>query len=180
MTILLETTLSYLPENSKAVYSLVSNEVYENVTCAFVLGFYEGKLMLANNLKRGIEIPGGHIEEDETPKMASIREFLEEVGGNLSYISPFIRLDIICSDQQPIKNYKYPYPRSIMEFFYGEVSDIGNDIITSEVAQPSFINIDNLLDNSHDFVKKYQDDQSFRLIIDQAILYYRTRNRDQI
>lgn len=175
MTVLLETTLSYLPENSKAVYSLVTDEVYENVTCAFVVGFYNGKLVLANNLRRGLEIAGGHIEENETPRDCGIREFLEETGCKLSYVSPFIRLDVFCSGQKP-ENYKYPYPKSTMEFFYGEISEIGHDIIVSEVEEPSFINIDNLLDNPIYFVIKYKTNETFRLIIDQAILLYNKRN----
>lgn len=42
------------------------------------------RFVLARHAERGWEIPGGHIEADETPREAAVREFHEEIGRGLT------------------------------------------------------------------------------------------------
>ena len=47
----------------------------------YTVAFRDGRfLMVYNQKRRGWEMPGGHIEEGETPEEAAVREFSEESG----------------------------------------------------------------------------------------------------
>lgn len=170
MNILFETSLSYLPKDNKASYHFVDDEVLENVTAGFVIAFYNGNIVLANNIKRGMEIPGGHIEKGEKPIQAAEREFLEETGCKLKSIKPFIRLDMECFGEKP-ENYKYPFPKSTMEFFIGEVSEVGYDIFVDEVKDPFFINMDIDCEHTQMLIDKMKDNESFSVLINAALNY---------
>ncbi|BCJ86429.1 NUDIX domain-containing protein [Effusibacillus dendaii] len=66
-----QVTLSFRPEDAaSAGYVLV-------------FAFYEGKLILTKNKRRGWEVPGGTVELDEWPLQAAIRETYEETGAEL-------------------------------------------------------------------------------------------------
>ena len=47
----------------------------------YAVGFEGDRyLMVYNPMRRGWEMPGGHMEEDESPEEAIMREFMEESG----------------------------------------------------------------------------------------------------
>lgn len=48
------------------------------------------RFVLARHEQRGWEIPGGHVEEDESPAQAARREFAEEIGHQLVDFHPVI------------------------------------------------------------------------------------------
>ncbi len=58
--------------------------VPEDATRDFTAGAFiveDGKILLLNHKKLGFWVqPGGHVEEDETPDEAAVREALEETG----------------------------------------------------------------------------------------------------
>ncbi|RXI98669.1 nucleoside triphosphatase YtkD [Anaerobacillus alkaliphilus] len=58
----------------------------------WVICMYEGKWLLTRHAERGIEFPGGKVEEGETAPEAAKREVSEETGGkveNLTYIGQY-------------------------------------------------------------------------------------------
>ena len=87
-------------------------------TTAFILPFNGRGLIGANNMKRGLEIPGGHIEPGETASEAAIRECFEETGYYVRNVHPigFLRMTIAATVDG---TYKYPHPISFQQFFVG-------------------------------------------------------------
>ena len=56
---------------------------------AVIMACYHGKWILARHKKRTTwEIPGGHVENNETPNQAALRELWEETGAVKAEISP--------------------------------------------------------------------------------------------
>jgi 8-oxo-dGTP diphosphatase len=56
---------------------------FSTPTDVVVYPFYRGKLVFTAHKKRGIELPGGKIKENECPIDAACREVLEECGAVL-------------------------------------------------------------------------------------------------
>lgn len=134
-----ETSASYVPVKNKLTLTHLSpKDVIGDVTkwtASYVLAFNGDSLVLANNLRRGIEISGGHIEPGETPEQAAVREGREETGAVIGKVTPLVRATIE-TETDYIEGYKYPLPVAHMEFYYGRVSKMTSDIMENEVASP--------------------------------------------
>lgn len=83
----------------------------------------DGSIILANNVRRGLEISGGHIEDGETPEEAACREALEEVGCEVTDVVPIGYLRMVSEGEVPA-DYAYPHPISYQQFFAGRVTAI--------------------------------------------------------
>lgn len=119
--------VGYLPKPNRIEITL-SDEVCPTDLCrtAFLLPVFEdGSIMLAQNRRRGIETPGGHIEIDETPEEAAIREALEEAGCEVEDVRPVGYLKMISEAEEAPEGYDYPFPVSYQQFFAGRVIDEG-------------------------------------------------------
>lgn len=103
---------------------------------AFVLPMFEdGSFLLATNQRRGIEIPGGHVEPGETLEIAAAREGLEEIGAIVVDLKPFAYLKMQSDGEVPA-DWKYPHPLSYQQFYVGRITEVRNFEPNAECAEP--------------------------------------------
>lgn len=115
----------------EATLTTITNEEMNNLsiekgktTSAFCFIFEGNQVILLEhaNSKRGYDIPGGHLENNETPLEAMEREVLEEVGCLIKNIKP-IGCQII---EKLYPEEKYPDLISNQMFFKAELKEILN------------------------------------------------------
>ena len=64
-----------------AVDESVIGEKYNPLTFSLVIAKYQGKcLLIKNSWRKQWEVPGGYLDEGETPRAAIMREMYEETG----------------------------------------------------------------------------------------------------
>lgn len=110
----------------------------ELVTSAFALAFDDaGRLLLTTVIKRGLDIPGGHVEDyDAGPEATAVRETSEEAGGVIRIVGKAGHLRIVVPDPPP--DYRYP-PISYQPFYAAAVEGMGPVIMTHECSDPTFL-----------------------------------------
>lgn len=94
-----------------------------------------GDVVLANNRRRGVEIPGGHIDPGETQTKAAVRECVEETGCWVSWIKPIGYLEMKSEGTVP-PDWKYPHPLGYQQFFAGIVQSIEHYVENDECLAP--------------------------------------------
>jgi 8-oxo-dGTP pyrophosphatase MutT (NUDIX family) len=118
----IHTTLNvgYLPLPNRVEFIATHKIAPADLTkTAFVVPFIdENQIVIANNVRRGYEIPGGHIEPGEMAIDAARRECLEETGFELRHIIPIGYLKMTSEGEVP-EGWKYPHPISYQQFFVG-------------------------------------------------------------
>lgn len=134
---LLETynNVKWLPENS-ALELWLSQELPDlnKTSSAFIMAFKDEKVILANVYSRGWDVPGGHIENSETPEEAMQRELFEETGASLLVSSLMGYSKISISGKKP-SGYNYPYPESYMPIYWGMIDNISEPSASMEVGK---------------------------------------------
>lgn len=99
------------------------------LTYSVITSRYQDKwIFVRHHLRKTFEIPGGHIEEDETPLDAARRELIEETGA-ISF-----KLDCVCTYSVEKEN-QTGYGR----LFFAEISEIGKINDTSEIEGIIFL-----------------------------------------
>lgn len=100
--------LTWKPENQCPQYNLI--------TSVHGFCFYKNKLLLVNLSHRGWDIPGGHVDLNETPMEGFKREAMEEgyVEGKYQYLG-YIVVD---HNENPNWNDNSPYPKVGYQLFY--------------------------------------------------------------
>lgn len=86
------------------------------VTSVHGFCFYKGLILLSRIQGRGFNIPGGHVEEGETPEEAFHREALEEgyVKGELTYLGAIQ----VSHENNPFFDPNGKYPMIGYQLFY--------------------------------------------------------------
>lgn len=110
------------------------------------------EILFIKNIKpnRSWEIPGGHVENGESPIEALHRECLEE--GMVSINEPL--LFAIHKVTNLEKNSKYP-PRSCQAFYVAKLKETHPFISNAEIGERKFIDIQKL--NEIDWCSEYKD-----------------------
>lgn len=130
----LESNLSWLPLPNRISWHLSSDSPPTGlVTSVFVLAFDGERLLMFQHVRRGADVPGGHVEKGESPEEAALREVKEETGRLVHSLRPlgFQHMELL--GQKP-EGYRYPYPESYLQFFTGELDESG---ARAELAEDS-------------------------------------------
>lgn len=114
-------------------------------TAVFCVTTYNGKIILAENGKRGWELPGGHIEPGESLDEAVRREVHEETGAVIEKIEQFGFKMV--SPNAPIphrdnpENF-YPYPHSYVPYFFAEATEVSDIPLADDVIGVKLASLD--------------------------------------
>ena len=93
------------------------------ITSVHVFAFLDDQILFTKHPDRDWDIPGGHIERDETPEEALEREVYEETCVKLRDIRIFGYLKIILLESDPPMP-KYPYPESYILLYIARVGSM--------------------------------------------------------
>jgi 8-oxo-dGTP diphosphatase len=92
---------------------------------SYAIVFKDGAL-LQTELREGerptrrLDIPGGHIDEGETPEECAVRETFEETGVHVKVIKLAGYKKVMGLGPRP-EGWRYPYPTGYMAFYLCEV-----------------------------------------------------------
>lgn len=153
MTRLISTEKNLPWIEAESIFELfLSDEMPPTHECSSVYAFVfkEGSL-LQTDLREGerparqLDIPGGHIDPDETPEEAVIRETFEETGVRIQEPQLVAYAKVTIISEKPA-NYRYAYPVSYILFYkadsYEEFPFDGNQEVHDRVwlSQSEFEN----------------------------------------
>ncbi|NQZ56624.1 MAG: NUDIX domain-containing protein [Lentisphaeraceae bacterium] len=93
------------------------------VTTVHGFFFKDDKLLLVRHKKRGWEVPGGHIDENEDFSSAMYRELLEEAQMTSTHLHALGYLKKSAREQRP-DNCPYPHPLSYCIFYSANIETV--------------------------------------------------------
>lgn len=134
------TNVPYLPlPNTVDVVADLEVAPLSLTKTAFMIGLLpDGSVVMANNRRRGLEYPGGHIDPGESACAAAVREFREETGYYVSHIRAIGRLLMTSGGVVP-DDWKYPHPIGFQQFFVGDVMGFDPYVENDECLAPVII-----------------------------------------
>jgi 8-oxo-dGTP pyrophosphatase MutT (NUDIX family) len=118
----IEHDIAWLPKPNESLLVLSPLlPTKELIVTAFALAFSGDQLLLTNLVKRGWDLPGGHIEAGEMPEETVRREVAEETGVRLGqlHMLGYQRLRLLTP--KPIE-YQYPYPDCYQVFYRASIA----------------------------------------------------------
>lgn len=133
-----EHNIQWLPLPNEAAL-ILDDETPPNslITSALALAFDGQRILMTNLQQRGWDIPGGHLEANETPEEAMRREVLEESGAVLDEVRLLGYQRIRLLGVIP-SGYRYPYPDSYQVIYIGRVVALKKFEATMEASARAF------------------------------------------
>lgn len=135
-----KTNVGYLPEPNTIEFFMSEDMTPLDLTAtAFMVPLLgDGSVVMANNRRRGLEFPGGHIDPGETSCKAAHRETVEETGYWVSHIKALGYLSQVTLAPCP-PGYKYPWPVSFQQFYTGDVMSFEPYVENDECLSPIIV-----------------------------------------
>lgn len=121
------------------------------ITSVFAFIIHNDKVLVIRNKKpsRGIEIPGGHVEHNESPEAALKRECLEEAYAYIKDIKPCALYEITDPNAT-----KYP-KKSYQAFFMAKVDHLDPFTENDEIQERFFLDKNEL--KKTDWAQEFPD-----------------------
>ncbi|WP_010678504.1 RNA deprotection pyrophosphohydrolase [Bacillus timonensis] len=127
----------------------------------WVICRYKDQWLLTNHSERGIEFPGGKVEEGETPEAAAIREIMEETGAEVQELVHIGQYKVIGKGKTIIKNIYFAEIERLIE--KNDYFETKGPVLLKEIPldtvkidrRYSFIMKDDVLPHCIDYVNKY-------------------------
>ncbi|SFM48378.1 8-oxo-dGTP diphosphatase [Gracilibacillus orientalis] len=125
----------------------------------WVICRFEKKWLLTKHKNRGLEFPGGKVEQNEQPKQAAVREVLEETGGEVDQIKYIGQYFVSGKREKLAKNIYFAIVKKLKEqdsYYETEgpvlLEKLPDNIKSNE--RYSFIMKDDVLSHSLDYIEK--------------------------
>ncbi|MBM7554773.1 RNA deprotection pyrophosphohydrolase [Thalassobacillus pellis] len=125
----------------------------------WVICKYKNQWLLTEHKERGLEFPGGKVEEDETAEQAAIREVQEETGGTVNKLTYIGQYFVAGKGGTIIKNVYFAVIDRLQqqETYYETYGPVLFDELPTNVARDkrfSFMMKDGVLPNSMEQIDK--------------------------
>lgn len=118
------------------------NDANLPVTGAHGFCFHDHSVLVCSIRGRGATIPGGHVDDGETPEACFVREVFEEACVEIHELS---LLGYVEADHSQVDNYKGPYPlRSVQAMYRAAVRRIETFAPQHEADARQFVCVDEL------------------------------------
>ncbi|WP_067725647.1 RNA deprotection pyrophosphohydrolase [Oceanobacillus damuensis] len=145
--------------NNEVKLSFQDHPFSQNPKNVWVICRHKGQWLLTKHKERGLEFPGGKVEEGETAKEAAIREVMEETGGIIQEIRYIGQYMVDGRNDTVIKNVYYAKVETLLEqeTYYETDGPILLKYIPGKVKlikKYSFIMKDDVLENCLRYIKK--------------------------
>ncbi|WP_018934087.1 RNA deprotection pyrophosphohydrolase [Gracilibacillus lacisalsi] len=128
----------------------------------WVICRFEKKWLLTKHKNRGLEFPGGKVEQNETPKQAAIREVLEETGGEVEQIKYIGQYFVSGKREKLAKNIYFAMVKKLREqdSYYETEGPVLLEKLPANIKSNenySFIMKDDVLSHSLDYIEKIME-----------------------
>ena len=104
---------------------------------AFAFAFQDDRMLLTRLKKRGWDIPGGHIEGNESPEQAAVRETMEEAGVLVAPVQLIGIQELEVFGSLPRDGWSSPLSAQV--FYLCKVVEILPFIATEEALERGFL-----------------------------------------